>query len=85
MTTFDGGDIDLIKALFFDLDGTLLTSSRKLSDKTKFALKSCKEKGIKAFVATARRPLLHKMLCLTPEEEEIIRDGGVFYNGGCIC
>ncbi|MEN6315650.1 MAG: HAD family hydrolase [Clostridiaceae bacterium] len=75
----------MIKALFFDLDGTLLTSARKLSDKTKTALKACNENGIKIFVATARPPLIGKMLCFAPEELEIIKDGGVFYNGGCIC
>lgn len=75
----------MIKALFFDLDGTLLTSSRKLSEKTKIALKACREGGIKVFTATARPPLLSKMLNLDMDEEEIIRDGGVFYNGGCIC
>jgi Cof subfamily protein (haloacid dehalogenase superfamily) len=75
----------MIKALFFDLDGTLLTSSRKLSDRTKTALKACREEGIKVFMATARPPLLSKMLDLSADEEEIIQDGGVFYNGGCIC
>lgn len=75
----------MIKALFFDLDGTLLTSTRKLSDKTKTALKTCREAGIKVFTATARPPLLSKMLSLTKDEEEILQDGGAFYNGGCIC
>lgn len=75
----------MIKALFFDLDGTLLTSAKKLSDKTKSALKACKGAGIKVFCATARPPLLAKMLNFTQEEEEILQDGGIFYNGGCIC
>ncbi len=74
-----------MKALFFDLDGTLLTPSRKLSEKTLTALKACRQKGIKVFTATARPPLLKKMLNLSRNEEEIIQDGGVFYNGGCIC
>ncbi len=79
------GGRKLIKALFFDLDGTLLTSTKKLSGKTKTALKTCKDAGIKVFAATARPPLLSKMLKLTTDEEEILQDGGVFYNGGCIC
>lgn len=74
----------MIKALFFDLKGTLLTSAKKLSVKTKSALKVCKGAGIKIFAATARPPLLTKMLNFTQEEEEILQDGGVFYNGGCI-
>lgn len=75
----------MIKALFFDLDGTLLTSKRKMSGKTKTTLKICREAGIKVFPATARPPLLSRMLNLTIDEEEILQDGGVFYNGGCIC
>ncbi len=75
----------MIKALFFDLDGTLLTSAKKLSSKTKTALKACRDVGIKVFTATARPPLLSKMLNLTRDEEELLQDGGVFYNGGCIC
>lgn len=71
--------------MFFDLDGTLLTSTKKLSDKTKTALIKCKDAGIKVFTATARPPLLSRMLNLTTDEEEILQDGGVFYNGGCIC
>lgn len=74
----------MIKALFFDLDGTLLTSAGKMSDKTKTALSACREKGIKVFIATGRTPLLDKMLQLTDDEKEIIQDGGVFNNGGCI-
>lgn len=46
----------MIKALFFDLDGTLLTSARKLSGKTVSALRVCKDKGIKVFVTTAASP-----------------------------
>ncbi len=74
----------MIKALFFDIDGTLLTSSGRMSQKTKEVLKACREKGIKIFTATGRPPLLLKMLKLDAEEQEIIKDGGVFYNGACI-
>lgn len=74
----------MIKALFFDIDGTLLTSSGRMSEKTKEALKACKRRGIKIFTATGRPPLLLKMLELDADEKEIIKDGGVFYNGGCI-
>jgi len=69
----------MIKALFFDLDGTLLTSNKRLSDKTKTVLKVCREAGIKVFTATGRPPLLSKMLVLDSDEEEIIQDGGIFY------
>lgn len=51
----------MIKAIFFDLDGTLLNSKKKISDKTKSALKKCRENGISLFIATARPPILNKM------------------------
>jgi len=73
----------VIKALFFDLDGTLLTSKREMSPETKKALEKCKENGIKLFIATARPPLLDKMLswndCILS-----LFDGGSYYNGGCV-
>lgn len=73
-----------IRALFFDLDGTLLTSGGRISPGTLAALDVCHLRGIRVFVATARPPLLQRMLSLTPAEERAIADGGVFYNGGCI-
>jgi hydroxymethylpyrimidine pyrophosphatase-like HAD family hydrolase len=74
----------MIRALFFDLDGTLLTSGRRISPGTLAALDECHRRGIRVFVATARPPLLQGMLGLTPAEARAIADGGVFYNGGCI-
>ncbi|MEG0591782.1 MAG: Cof-type HAD-IIB family hydrolase [Coprobacillus sp.] len=45
----------MIKAIFFDIDGTLLShSSRSVPDSTKKALKELKEKGIYTFIATGR-------------------------------
>ena len=52
----------MIKALFFDLDGTLLTSNKKISDLSFETLRTCKEKGIYVFVVTARAPMLDVML-----------------------
>lgn len=74
----------MIKALFFDMDGTLLDSAWKITDLTKQALKECKANGIKVYIATGRPPLLKMMLKLTSEEERLISDGGVYYNGGCV-
>lgn len=74
----------MIKALFFDMDGTLLTPEGKISEETKLALKECRAKGIKVFAATARPPLLAEMLHLSKSEARLIADGGVFYNGACI-
>jgi len=44
--------------MFFDLDGTLLNHQKTVSPLTGKALKTCKERGVKLFVATARPPLL---------------------------
>ncbi|NLL96868.1 MAG: Cof-type HAD-IIB family hydrolase [Clostridiaceae bacterium] len=74
----------MIKAIFFDLDGTLLNSEKRITDNTHLALKACKEKGIKIFPATGRPPLLNYILPLRHEDFELINDGGVFYNGACV-
>ena len=73
----------MIRALFFDLDGTLLTTDRRLSDANAAALAACRERGIKLFVATARPPRLANILGWG-EREFSLFDGGIYYNGGCI-
>lgn len=45
----------MIKAIFFDIDGTLVSfNTHKISDSSKKAIKELKEKGIKVFIATGR-------------------------------
>lgn len=45
----------MIKAIFFDIDGTLLShQTKKVPDSTKYALYLLKEKGIYTFIATGR-------------------------------
>lgn len=75
----------MIKACFFDLDGTLLTSKKTISKKTKEALMRCREKGIQTFIATARPKTLDKMLPEWTQETFALFDGGVFCNGACCC
>lgn len=72
----------MIQALFFDLDGTLLNSEKKLTGRTLSALNACRERGIRLFVATARPPILGRMLGWTEKEQELF-DGGIYCNGGC--
>lgn len=76
------GEIRMIRALFFDLDGTLLNGQKELSGRTVSALSACKKRGIRLFVATARPPILDRMLGWTAEEMGLF-DGGVYCNGGC--
>lgn len=70
----------MIKALFFDLDGTLLTDEKKMLPSTYEALTRCKQKGIKIFLATGRSATLDKMLDWT-ERELSLFDGGIYCNG----
>ena len=45
----------MIKAIFFDIDGTLVSfNTHKVSDSSKKAIQKLKEKGIKVFIATGR-------------------------------
>lgn len=45
----------MIKAIFFDIDGTLVSfQSHKVSESTQKALKDLRKKGIKTFIATGR-------------------------------
>ncbi len=73
----------MVKALFFDLDGTLLNSKRTISQQTRLTLEKCKERGIRLFIATARPPLLDRMLSWD-ENTLSLFDGDAYYNGGCI-
>ena len=43
-----------IKALFLDLDGTILTPEVALSGRTIRAIKACRQRGLKAIIATGR-------------------------------
>ena len=46
----------MIKIIFFDVDGTLLRMGEKnISDKTLYALKALKKKGILLCMATGRK------------------------------
>lgn len=73
----------MIKAMFFDLDGTLLNSEKRIPTSAMRALEDCKRQGIRLFIATGRSPRLWEMLGWTKEQEDFF-DGGVYCNGACI-
>ncbi len=70
----------MIKALFFDLDGTLLDSKKKIPDSAVEALGKCREKGIRIFTSTARSDRLDMTLGWSDRENKLF-DGGIFCNG----
>ena len=72
-----------MKALFFDLDGTLLDSGKKIPASAAEALMAARAKGVKVFVCTGRSLRVEKMLGWTTEMQ--LFDGGVYCNGACIC
>jgi len=72
----------MVRVLFLDLDGTLLTDQKELTPYTKKVLAACKARDVKLFVATGRPPLLEKMASWG-EETMGLFDGGVYCNGGC--
>jgi hydroxymethylpyrimidine pyrophosphatase-like HAD family hydrolase len=73
-----------IRALFFDLDGTLLTSSKTLAESTVRALVECRRAGIGIHLATARPPTVDRQLTLPAEHMALLTGGGVFLNGALV-
>lgn len=72
----------MIRALFFDLDGTLLTGEKAIAPTTRAALRACRERGLRIFIATGRSPRLDMTLGWTAEDLALF-DGGVYSNGAC--
>ena len=68
----------MIKAVFFDIDGTLVSfNTHRMPDSTIQALNELRRKGIKIFIATGRPPASITNL------ENIKFDGYITMNGGC--
>lgn len=71
-------DVVMIKAIFFDIDGTLVSfKTHQVPQETKDAIRQLREKGIKVFVATGR------MLKMVEVLNDIEFDGYITYNGSC--
>lgn len=73
----------MIRAVFFDLDGTLLDSKKRIPDSAKAAIRRCREAGVRAYIATARSPRLDQTLGWT-EDEFALFDGCIYSNGACV-
>ena len=71
----------MIKAIFFDIDGTLVSfNTHKIPQSTIDSLKQLKTKGIKLFIATGRPPYDLKMLIEKDHLGDIF-DGYITFNG----
>lgn len=77
------GDGFLIRAVFFDLDGTLLDSKKRIPASAKTALQRCREMGVRVYFATARSPRLDQTLDWTDAEYSLF-DGEIYSNGACV-
>jgi Cof subfamily protein (haloacid dehalogenase superfamily) len=71
----------MYKAVFLDIDGTLLTSDHTLSPATRKIIRKLDEKGILIVLVTARPPTGVAFLY---EELGITHNPSVCFNGGCI-
>ena len=65
-----------IKAVFFDIDGTLLNDRKNVQKSTRRAITSLKEQGIVVGVATGRGPSF-----VQPYLENLGLDIAITYNG----
>jgi Cof subfamily protein (haloacid dehalogenase superfamily) len=73
-----------IKAVFFDIDGTLLNSKSTMTEATYKALKVCEGKGLLICLATARAGRIVFRKTDIPWDFKFLLKRGIFYNGGTI-
>ena len=73
----------MYKIIALDMDGTLLTSDKKISERTKNALKKAEEKGVKVVLASGR-PL--EGIARYLQELDLLKndDYVLSYNGGVV-
>ncbi|MGB9597069.1 MAG: HAD family hydrolase [Candidatus Poribacteria bacterium] len=68
-------------AIAVDIDGTLLNSNGRISDRTLYALRKCEEKGILVYLATARSPRLVFRQSEASNDADFIKQKGTLHNG----
>lgn len=74
-TTFDR---PMVKAVFFDIDGTLVSfKTRTVPESTKRAIRRLRAKGIKVIIATGRS------INMIDHIKALEFDGFICFNGGC--
>jgi len=73
-----------VKALVFDIDGTILNSEGTMTETTYNALKECYRRGFFICIATARSGRIVFRKEDIQWEHEFLLERGIFYNGGTI-
>ena len=73
-----------IRALFFDIDGTILNSKGVMNPIVFESLLECKRKGILVSIVTARSGRIVFRVNEIPGDRNLLLDRGIFYNGGTI-
>jgi Cof subfamily protein (haloacid dehalogenase superfamily) len=74
----------VVKALIFDIDGTLLTSRGVMTRATYDALLACKQAGLIICVATARSGRIVFRDDEIPGDQAPLLERGIFYNGATV-
>jgi Cof subfamily protein (haloacid dehalogenase superfamily) len=74
----------VVRALVFDIDGTLLTSRGVMSSVTYDALLACKAAGLLLCVATARSGRIVFRDYEIPGDKSLLLERGIFYNGATL-
>ncbi len=73
----------MVKAIFFDIDGTLVSfSTHEISRTTLDALYCLKDKGIKLFIASGRHLLIMDNLSGFPFDGYVCMNGSLIYDKG---
>lgn len=73
----------MVKAAFFDLDGTLLDEDKRIPASAREALRHWRAQGLRTYIVTARSPRLHITLGWG-EEEFALFDGAIHSNGATL-
>lgn len=76
-------DRNMIKAIFFDIDGTLVSfRTHEISKTVLDALYSLKEKGVRLFIASGRHLLIMDNLSGFPFDGYVCMNGSLIYDRG---
>lgn len=73
----------MLKAAFFDLDGTLLDARKQIPPSAREAILRCRAQGVRTYIVTARSPRLNITLGWTDADFALF-DGGLHSNGAII-